>query len=198
MIRLLLVLIIVLLVSACVPQYTLVSPGPQQVGAISVNTNNSWNQAPATHTSLINGVVWTADGMPLDRLIFFSGIEEGGSLFKGRNSKEPLPVFRNDMLPHEIMEMVVDSLTKFMGQQSVIMEAENLAPRMYGDTQGFRFDLSYTNADGLSSKGMVAAVIKERKLYLILFSAAELHYYGKYAGEVESIMSSANFGKGSK
>jgi len=195
MVRLILLMATVLMLNACMPQYILVSPGPQQAGAISVNTNTAWNKAPSAHASHIEGTVWTADGMLLDRLIFFSGIEDGKSLFKGRSSKEPLAVYRNDMLPHEIMELVVDSLTKFMGSSSAVIEAGGLAPKMYGETQGFSFDLAYTDANGLSSKGMVGAAIKDEKLYLILFSATELHYYNKYVTEVESIMSSARFGQ---
>jgi hypothetical protein len=194
--RTVLLLLLSLILVSCMPQYTLVSPGEHKVGNMSVRTGTSWNQAPTVHTGRIEGIVWTANGMALDRLMFFSGIEDGKGLFKGATAKEPLPVFKSDMLPFEVMELVVDSLTRLLGRESVVVEADNLTPKQYGENQGFSFDISYVNAEGLSSKGMAAAAVVDNKLYLIMFSATSVHYFDQYAAEAEAIMSSAEFGAG--
>ena len=100
-----------------------------------------------------------------------------------------MPEFRANMLPNELMELVVTSLKNSSGGELVI-DATNLRPQRLQGSIGFRFDMSYYDSNGLARRADCIMVKKDDRLNLIIFSAAGMHYYPKEAAEVDSIFSS--------
>ena len=101
-----------LALSGCAPQYALVPPQRTTVqNVFAVVPGDSWNRwsfsfekigpYEQAQAELWNGPVetWVADGYGLDRMIFIGGLAHGASLVKRESeSKDPLPVFRDDKI----------------------------------------------------------------------------------------------------
>jgi len=53
----------------------------------------------------------------------------------------------------------------------------------------------FTTEDGLLREGFTVGAKKDKKLYLIIYSGARLHYYPKNKGDAESIVQSIKMNK---
>lgn len=186
----LLVISLILLVSGCA-NYTLIEPGEHQVKDMVVSPNLAWNKTSSMLSPGKKAEMWTADGSLLNRVIFFSAIQDGDTLFKTLSKSNPQPQFKGDMLPNEVMELTESALTKQLGEGNVIVRTENLKPAMFAGEPGFRFEVIYKTSSGLSYSGNVSGTVKDNLLYMILYSATTLHYYDKYLAEVEHIFETA-------
>lgn len=185
-----LIVLLVLILSGCA-SYSLIEPGKHEVREMVVTPNLSWNKTASNLSPGKKAEMWTADGSLLNRLIFFSGIEEGETLFKAQSKTNPYPEFRADMLPHEVMELTEASLSKQLGAGNAIVTTENLKPTIFAGVSGFSFNVLYQTGSGLSYSGNVAGAVKNSQLYMILYSATTLHYYDKYLTEVKHIFDTA-------
>ena len=175
-----------LLVAGCANFTAIDAVKPAAVGDnVTVTPQIVWAQAPRPNVS---GTVWTADGMVLDALMFFTGVEPGKPLIKVSDvSKEDVRVYRADMVPNDVMELLASNFGKLNYQQIV---TSNLRPAPFGQKQGFRFDLAFTTTEGLEMKGMTIFAQRGGKLDLILFIAPNEYYFGHYSETVERIFSS--------
>jgi hypothetical protein len=164
--------------------YAPVPPEPQSIGGrYSVHPQVPWSRREG-------GVLerWTRHGEQLEIIWFTRGLAEGSPLFgAGRREDAPLPAFRADMAPSEIQEFVLDSLARAGAAR---VAAQQLRPVRFGDREGLRFELSYLASSGLEMRGLVAACVLERRLYLIAFAAARGHYHAQAAPQVERILES--------
>ena len=91
------------------------------------------------------------------------------------------------MTASEIVEFFVDTLSA-AGFQKV--NTLNLRPEKFGDTQGFRFEMTYLTRAGLEKQGIVAGAVLKERLHLIVYTAAREHYYDKYKDHVDRIIQS--------
>ncbi len=151
-------------------------------GAYSVDPQIVWSKSTEGKTE-----IWTVHGPLLQAVVFFKNIEDGDTLYKPRNSDEDLPEFDSGMRANEVMEFVVDSMTR-RGSQNV--EAAKLRPAKFGSEKGFRFDLDYQNDDGLFMQALVCGTVMGDKLQLILYKGAKSYYFPRYRQEVEAILRS--------
>ena len=173
------------LLSACV-QFTLVEKSKR------VTFDDTYSLAPQIAWSKhAQGDVeqWTVDGPLLQELIFFSGIKKGKPLFppQPQAKEKELPVFSDKMTALEVRDLLVTTLSR---RNLFSVETTNLRPWQFGNIDGFRFGLSLVTDDGLNKQGFAVGTIRNDKLYLIAFSAAEVHYFGKYKDTVEQLLSS--------
>ena len=167
--------------TACAP-YTLVEPKRVEVaGFYSVDPQIQWSRAKTRHIEL-----WTVDGPLLESVRFFDAREHGDTLFVPE-PKQKLPTFDKAMTATEVQEFLVDSMAA-VGVTG--LAASNLRPWEFGALDGFRFELSYIDGDGLEHDGIAVGAINEERLYLILYTGARLYYFPKYRGYVESIVAS--------
>jgi len=192
------------LLVGCAP-YKLIEPARQNVGSgFSVETAMRWNQlAPEQVSGPV--VVWTADGVGLDQLMFFT-VAEGEPLLRRiaqpsvlqqgpppapsqTAEAEKLPAFRADMTPNEIAELFEAAIARVT--RSTIADAGNLRPMEFAGRPGFRFDFDYVTRDDLERRGLAVGTVKDKKLYLIFFQGPRLYHYEKYLAEVENIVRSA-------
>lgn len=181
------------LLSGCVVGYSLVAPGMVVVEDLHVQVDQSWNRAPSTHVAMSRRGTegWTHDGMLLDHLVIIPAVPDGEAIFFTREKTAALPVFRADMLPNEIEELVEFSLGKYFGEGQAIINTENLRPFRFGEQRGVRFDLRATVTNSPEYRGTVGAFIANEKLYLMFFLAAVPHYYDKHIAAAAAVIESA-------
>jgi hypothetical protein len=191
--RILLLIVFLVTLTACVAPYTLVTPGIVAVEDLTVQAGSGWNNAPIhqRHYARNDSIAWTKDGLLLDRLVFIPGVADGEALLMTREKTAALPVFRADMLPNELEELVESTIVKFFGEGQAVVNTENLRPHRFGDHRGVLFDLSATVTESPEYKGLAGAFIADDKLYVMYFLGATPHYYGKHIAEAEAVIKSA-------
>jgi hypothetical protein len=186
-----LVFTLIIALGACATQISRVERKTVDVeGAYTVDPQITWSEFSGTSTSS-NGLIWTVDGLFLQRLDLFGAIEDGQALFEPSGAaEEKLPVFRADMRESEVQEFVLDTLSQ---QGFVDIEAINLRPADIGGRKGFRFDLIMATGSGLEMKGLAAGAIVNGELNLVLYTGTRLHYFAARQTAVEGIIKSITF-----
>jgi len=136
---------------------------------------------------------WTVDGIGLDELHFYTGIENGKALLDvwSRDTRAELGLYKADMLPNDVMDLIVRSLGK-LGYGNV--HASNLTPVPFGTATGFRFDLTLSSPSDLRLKGMALASQRNSRLDVILFLAPEEYYFGQRQAVVDQVFKSITLG----
>ena len=179
--------------AGCVTGYTLVEPGVQSFGDMRVTVGDDWNLAPArfTPSSRKQSRTWTQDGLLLDRVSIIPAVADGETLFVSHSKSAALPVFHADMLPNEIEELVESSIVKLYGEGQSAVSTSNLRPQGFGEDGGFMFDIEAAITESPDYRGSVGAFVVDEKLYMVLFLAAEPHYFNKHAERADSIIKSA-------
>lgn len=178
--------------SGCV-SYAAVGPGELTYNGLSLQTGDSWNQAPREFTpaARAESKVLTQNGTLLDRIMIIPAVPGGEPLFRQISKSQALPVFESNMLPNEIEELTESSIVKLFGEGGAVVETMNLRPHRYGNNRGVLFDMEVTVSDGPDYKGFVGALVVTEKLYLIFFLGAEPYYYEKYQNEALKIIKNA-------
>ena len=186
-------LVLAVLLNGCVSAYSLLGPGETEVGSLRVTADGSWNSASAMQTpySRKGTQVWTRDGLLLDRLMIIPDIAPGEALFRSSAKDAALPVFRADMLPNEIAELVESSIVKVLGEGEAAVSTSNLRPQKFGEQRGALFDLDGQLSDGPNYRGVAGGFVANDRLYLVIFLAATPHYDEKHRDAAEAILRSA-------
>ncbi len=180
-----------LMVAGCANFKLIPADKPVDVGdGVSVTTDIAWAEAPWPNVS---GTVWTNDGVELDAMMFFTGIQEGKPLIKpDAVSTRELRVYQTTMIPDDVMELLSSNFGHIGYQQ---IKTANLRPAPFGSVQGFRFDLDFLTKDGLQMKGTALAAQRNKTLDLIMFMAPDEYYYGRYSANAEKIFASVKTAK---
>ena len=180
-------LALVFLLTGCATPYTLVEPGEVAMSDLyTVKPSIRWSEIKKGDVRL-----WTVNGAELESIRFISGIREGVAIMDITEEKHETP-FRPSMSEGEVVDAIVDAFTLSGAQQ---VEARNLRPADFGSLDGFRFELTFLNSDGLKKDGAVVGTIVDQSLYLIIYTGARIHYYPKYAKEFEKMVSSISIRK---
>lgn len=174
------------MLSGCATYSLVPASQPVDVGnGVSVTSEIAWAKQAWPNVS---GTVWTADGVELDAVMFFTGVQAGKPLIKpdAVRSKE-LRVYKTDMIPDDVMELLSSNFGHIGFQQ---IKTSNLRPAPFGAAQGFRFDIDFLTGAGLKMKGETIAAQRDKTLDLILYIAPEEYYYERYAPTVEKLFGS--------
>jgi hypothetical protein len=136
--------------------------------------------------------IFTIDGLGLGELHAYTGIEAGKPIFSvsGVSGKE-VGAYTAGMLPNEVMDLLVANMSK-AGAQNV--RAANLAPAKFGAGNGFRFDLSYVNPNGLDMQGEALIAERAGKLDVLLFVAPQEYYFGRRKPDVDQLFGTISAG----
>ncbi|MEF8753325.1 MAG: hypothetical protein V5B60_05205 [Accumulibacter sp.] len=164
-----------------------VGPGEVTVrDSLAVTLDGAWNQYAIGLTR--KSEVWTLDGLPLDRLVFFVGIADGEALAELAQRKDrQIPKFRASMRAHEVVEMY----EVFATHDGSSFQRLKLAPAPFAGGDGFRFEFSRVRkADELEMRGIGYGAVRAGKLYLLIFEAARSHYYARNVGRFEAVVQS--------
>jgi len=175
-------LIAPILVAACTS--SIVSTAPQdrvRIGFYTVVPQIEWNRQITPRDE-----VWTVDGFALQSLRFVR-VAHGQSLAGRDGPPDKAPVFRKTMSPHEVRELVVDTLV-LEGWANV--RSKGLRPAKFGDVPGFRFSFEMLAEDGLEYDGIALGTVRNGALHLILYKGTRLYHYPKYAGTVQRLVDS--------
>ncbi len=180
--------IAVLLLAGCI---SMAKVGPGEVvvrDRLAVTLDSAWNRLEGAGGK---AELWTTDGFPLDLLRFYVGIKDGESLVEVGNGKDKqVPRFRAAMQPQEIVEMV-DALVSQGGDR---FRLDKLAPASFAGGNGFRFDYGLVRrSDEVELKGFAYGVVRDRQLFLLMFQAPKLYYYGRNAERAEKVARSVRF-----
>ena len=187
----LLAMLATVLVAGCAA-FAAVGPGPVTVGdGMTVTLDGKWNRAPSVFAPT-KGELWTAEGVPVDRLVFFVGLAEGDALMKLRGAGDKkLPPFRAGMNPSEIAEFY-EAYATADGSSFAL---KRLEPAPFAGGEGFRFEFqSVRKSDELALAGVGYGAVRAGKLYLIVYTAPRVHFFPKYLPQVETIARSVRIG----
>lgn len=192
-IRILLLATSFFMLSGCVTGYTLVEPGPHTIDKMTVNAGSGWNLAPsyAGGGDRKNAQRWTQDGLLLDRMVFIPAVPDGEPLAVSRSKDAALPVFRKDMLPNELEELVESTIVKYFGEGQAAVSTSNLRPHRFGEHRGVMFDINAEVTESPTYKGVVGAFIASEELYIMWYIGADPFYYDKHLSEADAIIRSA-------
>ena len=176
----------------CAQQLVKVEPGQVTVrDAITVKADIPWNRFQLQFPlSVAPGAseVWTQDGITLDALAFFVGIENGKTLGAAISTNKKLPQFRSAMTPGEIVELYEQMVT----QDGSAFALQRVAPGRFGGQPGFQFAFTITRrSDGVLLKGMAQGAVVKDKLYLVAFTAPAMYYYERHLRDVAPLVASA-------
>jgi hypothetical protein len=160
--------------------YKLVEPPRVSIdAAFTVEPQFAWS---ATTAGKIES--WTIDGFALNAVRFYKGIYDGEPLLPGGIGTEKRPRFQTSMSVTEIAEMVSDTL--FAGR----VRARNLQPVTFAGAPGFRFESIYVTQAGVDRRALVMGGVLRNKLYVIVYDAVALYYYGRYEAHVVKLFES--------
>lgn len=181
------------LLGGCVTGFTVVQPGVNTFGSLRITADENWNSAPSrvTPSARSSSRTWTQDGLLLDRVAIIPGVKDGEPIFSSRNKSAALPVFRADMLPNEIEELVESSIVKLYGEGQSAVSTSGLRPQNFGTDSGFMFDITAAVSESPDYRGLVGAFIVDSTLYLVMFLAADPYYYDKHVASAEAVIKSA-------
>ncbi len=164
-----------------------VNPGEYQVGErLLVKPDNAWNEVSLISTDSIK--TWTIDGLPLDQLIIYSGIQDGERLNPKASVDVKPVVFRANMRADEVVGMFEAVMTSI----GATMTVTKLEPTTFAGNKGFRFEYEMVQQGAeVRMRGVGYGTIQQERLFAIVFWAPRLGMYPKYISRVEQLVASA-------
>lgn len=174
-----------LLLAAC-QTFKLAEAGKpvQMANAFTVTPQHNWNLAENDNIQ-----TWTLDGPVLQQVQFFNGIESGKPLVEALSAdrdRKP-PTFETSMTALEVRDLFVATRARL---SNINLVTSGLRPEAFGDTDGYRFEYTYTDQNGVRKKGFVKATTANNRLFLIDYSAVALYYFDRDLPLVESLVNS--------
>lgn len=183
-IRLLMLAVIALVMTACSSGGPLVKPGPNTAGSrLSIDSDMEWTRFSGSRYQ-----VWTMDGELLNRLYLIPAVREGEHVFLVSRQSRRRPdgaFFHSGARADEIRDLIVDGLA---AAGAINVRVENLRPATFGEHEGVRFEIRLTNEEGLEYQAMAAAFEHDRTLALALFIATSEYYYPRDAAKVDRML----------
>lgn len=175
--------------------YKLMPTGTKQpVGklGLSVVPPNDWNRLGAKIGR--NAESWTLDGLSLNDLSFYAGIEDGRTLFREVDKKNrPLPKFSSKMLLPDIVQMFEGSYRIASGTS--LFSIGNVEPATFAGQPGVRFSYSFVQQDEeVKRNGEATGAIINGKLYLITYEAPAIYYFDRDIAAYRKLVETAKIG----
>jgi hypothetical protein len=158
-------------------------------GTMQVKPASNWNRSSMRPSR--RSEAWTRDGINLNELTFFGGIEDGEPILRqGWASSEKLPRFKKDMLPTDIAELF--EATNRIVLQSSLFKLGKVESAKLGSHDGVRFGYSYAaQEEDIERRGEATASVVDGRLYIVNYVAPSLHYFDAYLPEVRKMTASA-------
>lgn len=175
--------------------YAQVGPGAYAIhGRLDVTLDTTWNRQ-VDGPGNIWPETWTKNGPLLDVLHVAPAIEDGKTLV-GKLSEQALrefPRFRSGSSSADIVELVQGTLAK--ARQGGDFVPISVEPAKIAGQDGIRFEFQFgTGGDGgieTDRHALGYAFEYEKRLYVILFHAAEIHFFPLLRPVAEAIVASA-------
>lgn len=167
-----------------------VERGDRAVGArLGVHIDGAWNHINAP--GLGPAEIWTMEGLPVDQLLLYSGIQDGQALHAtggvGQGARKSFD-FRSKMQPDEIANLFEGMFTRDGSSFKLV----KLEPFAFGGNKGFRFEYSLARKiDNVQLSGVGYGTVSKGELFAIVYMAPRLTFFARHAPRVEQIARSA-------
>ncbi len=152
---------------------------------LSFMLDAAWNQVNIPGRG--KPVLWTQDGITIDALELWIGIQDGQTLVDTPKDKRPL-VFKAAMAPHEVVAL----FEGVYGRDGSTLTLDKLAPADFLGGGGVRFDYSVLRkADDVRVSGVGWAVVKNGELVAMTFVAPRLGFFARHVAKAERAAATA-------
>lgn len=193
--RFVLALALVAVAVPAVAAYRLMPVGREQrVGGrgLLVTPANDWNRLGTKIGR--NAESWTIDGLPLNDLSFYAGIDNDKPLFREVDRRDrPLPRFSSTMLPTDIVGLFEGSYRVAAG--TALFEVGRVEPVTFAGQPGVRFGYSFVQQDEeVRRQGEATGAVIGGRLYLISFEAPSIYYFDRDVARYRQLIASARVG----
>lgn len=166
-----------------------VEKGDRAIGSrMVVAIEGPWNHVNAP--GMGPAETWTMEGLPVDRLLLYSGLKDGEAIHtttqRGGSAKRF--VFRANMQPDEIVALFEGMLTRNGSR----FELTQLAPVTFAGQKGFRFDYALTRKiDNVQLRGLGYGTVHKGELFAIVYMAPQLAFFARHKERVEHLAAAA-------
>jgi len=187
--RILAAVLFLLLLAGCA-SVAKVESGERTVGArLVLVLEGAWNHVSAP--GMGPAQVWTMEGLPVDQLLIYSGIQDGQAVHAGGGGAQQKSfAFRAGMQPDEIVAMFEGMLTRD-GSSFKLMKLE---PAAFGGN-GFRFEYTLTRrVDHVQLSGIGYGTVSKDELFALLYAAPRIEFFPRHRARVEGIARSVKIG----
>jgi hypothetical protein len=163
---------------------------------LSITPSQDWNRLGGRVGR--NAESWTLDGLSLNDLTFYAGVENDKTLFREVDKKNaPLPHFSSTMLIPDVVQLFEASYRVANGTS--LMSIDSVEPASFAGKQGFRFTYNFTiQNEEVKRLGEARGAIVDGKLFMITFEAPVIHYFGQGVDAFRKIADSAVIGTAKK
>ena len=175
--------------------YKLLGPNqPVQIAKslLKVTPQSEWNRLGKRIGR--NAESWTLDGLSLNDLSFYGGIEAGMPLFREVDkANRPLPHFSTTMLAPDIAQLFEGSYR--IANETSLMTIDAIEPARFAGHDGFHFTYNFPlQSDEVVRKGEAIGAVVNNRLYMITFEAPEIFYFARDVERFRSIAATAKLG----
>jgi hypothetical protein len=180
-------LALLLALSGCA-SYSHVSTGATTVRErVAVVVDRPWNQFDGATREKVP--TWTQEGLTIDTLRFFVGIQDGQTLVADTGNKADRPlVFRSTMQHEDIAGL----FGAYYSRGGSSFDLEGMTPASFMGMPGVRFEFSSVRkSDEVRLKGVVWAAVRDRELFAISFTAPRLAFFPRELPQAEALVASA-------
>jgi len=182
-------LVLAAVLAGCATPPAKMGPGDSQVGRFALKVDGSWNQMPQ-FPGQGPAIVWTREGLQIDRLLFWSGVKDGETIAPpapGGQAQRP-QLFRATMQPHEVVALFESAYSA----DGSLFKLEKLEPTDFLGQKGFRFEFSVVRkSDDVRLAGVGWAAVNNKELHALAYTAPRKVFFPRHARHVEQIAQSA-------
>jgi hypothetical protein len=156
---------------------------------LTVTPSQDWNKLGGRVGR--NAESWTLDGLTLNDITFYGGIEDNRTLFREVDKRDrPLPRFSSNMLLPDVAQLFEASYRVANGTS--LMTIDSIEPAPFAGNPGFRFTYNFTiQNEEVKRLGEARGAIVGGRLYMITFEAPAIHYFGRDLAAFRALADSA-------
>lgn len=184
----LVVLVLVLLLSACA-SVRKVESGNRAVGErFTINIQGAWNHLD--FPGIEPAEVWTMEGVTVDEFLIYSGIRDGQAMHpkNGMGSEQKDHVFRSGMQIEEVVSLFEGVLSR----DGSTFKLLKLEPYPFAGRKGFRFEYErIRKADNVQLRGLGFGAVDRGELFALVYQAPRLTFFPRHRERIETIAGSA-------
>lgn len=166
-------LLLIALLAGCASPFTRVDNARVVVRErMAVAAEGDWNRF--TPPGSRHREIWTQHGMPLDVLVFFTGVADGDTLNDQATASKKPPKFKTSMSPEDVVALFENMLAGDGGR----FELQQLEPYVVDGGEGFRFDFVYTvRNEEIERSATAIATTRDDRLYAMVYAAPRGRYF---------------------
>lgn len=161
---------------------------------LSVTVSSAWNKVTFGATNQPYEA-WTQEGLMLDHLRLWSGIQPGQALMvlpsaSGSGGQKPMvpATFRSAMALHELVAL----FEQLYAADGSIVEIGQTGPSQFAGEPGVRFEFTVLRkSDGVALKGVGWAATRGNALFAATFVAPRLYFFDQLLPKAQAVVATA-------